>query len=97
MRTLDRFDSSAGERGKRLLRSAETAVHQLVLAEHHGEIGAPSHQAKLNVCAGHACRIDLQPRNHAMLLRCFGWIARPQPFEPYPPGATDMSQTHKDK
>src|ERR1700722_10051271 len=76
MRTLDRFDSSAGERGKRLLRSAETAVHQFVLAQHHGEIAAPSHQAKLNLCARHACRIDLQPWNHAMLLRCFGWIAR---------------------
>ena len=68
---LDRFDLSAGERRKRLLRSAEAAVHQFVRAQHHREFGAPSHQTKFDVGAGHACRIDLQPGNHAMLLRCF--------------------------
>jgi len=41
------------------------AVHQLVLAEHHREFFAPSHQAKLDVGTRHARRIDLQPRNHA--------------------------------
>jgi hypothetical protein len=70
MRTLDRLQLPAGERGKSLLGPAETAVHQLVLAQHHREFVAPSHQAKFDLRAGHAGRIDLQPRNHAMLLRC---------------------------
>ena len=59
----------AGKRSKRLLGPAETAVHQLVLAQHHREFVTPSHQAKFDVGARHACGIDLQPRNHAMHLR----------------------------
>ena len=71
MGSPDRFDLSAGERGKRLLGSAEPAVHQFVGAQHHREFSASSHQAKFDVRAGHGCRIDLLPRNHATLLRCF--------------------------
>src|ERR1700720_437430 len=70
MRALDAVDPSTGERRERLLRSAETAVHQLVLTEHHRELGAPSHQTKFDVGTGHSGRLDLQPRNHALLLRC---------------------------
>src|SRR5258705_6921598 len=72
MRALDRFDSPAGECGERFLRSAEAAVHQLVLAQHHGELGASSHQAKFDVGVGYACSIDMFPWNHGMLLRGFG-------------------------
>src|SRR5260370_27039136 len=78
MRTLDRLDSSARERGQRLFRSAEPAVHQLVRTQHHGELGAPSHQTKFDVCARYACGIDLQPRNHAMLLRYPSICVSPQ-------------------
>src|ERR1700726_2392939 len=66
---FDRSYSFAGECGERLLRSAEPAVHQFVLTQHHGEFGASLHQTKLDVCAGHACGIELQPWNHATLLR----------------------------
>ena len=76
LRPLDRPQPLAGERGQRLLRSAEPAVHQFVRTQHHREFSAPSHQAKLDLCAGHARRIDLQPWNHAKLLSRFRakWI-----------------------
>ena len=64
MRRLDGFQSSTGQRRQRLLRSREAAAHQLVLAEFHGKLGAALHQAQFDVRAGHACRIDLFPRNH---------------------------------
>jgi len=69
LRTLHRFDPLAGKRGQRLFGAAEAAVHQFARTEHHGEFGTSLHQAKFDVCAGNGCGIDLQPGNHAMLLR----------------------------
>jgi hypothetical protein len=59
MRALDGFDSSAGERGERLLRPTKAAAHQLVLAQPHGEFGTSLHQTKLDVGARHAGGIEL--------------------------------------
>ena len=45
-----------------------TAFHQLVGAEHNGELGATAHQPEFAVGAGNTRGIDLLPRNHVVLL-----------------------------
>src|SRR5690606_27919786 len=57
----------AGKPGECFLRAAETAVHQLVGAEHYGELGAATLEAQFLAPAGHRRRIKLQPWDHARL------------------------------
>ena len=52
-RRLAAANSLAGHGRERLLGAAETAVHQLVLAEHDREFGAALLQAQFAAAAGH--------------------------------------------
>jgi len=63
------------------LRPAETAVHQFVRPDLHGEFVAALHQAKFDLCAGHASGIDLLPWNHAMLLAALAISREAAPAE----------------
>ena len=65
MRFCDLFDLLRRERRQCGLRAREAAVHQLVGAEHDGELLAAAHQAEFIVGAGNAGGVDLFPGNHA--------------------------------
>ena len=64
MRLCDLFDLLRRERRERGLRAREAAVHQLVGAEHDGELLAAAHQAEFILGAGNAGGVEFFPGNH---------------------------------
>ena len=65
MRFCDLLDLLRRKRRERGLRAREAAVHQLVGAEHDGELLAAAHQAEFIVGAGNAGGVEFFPGNHA--------------------------------
>src|SRR5690606_18703611 len=55
--------------GERLFRAAEAAVHQLVGAEHDGELVAPALEPQLGRSSRNICAVKVNPGLHATLGR----------------------------
>ena len=86
MRRCDLLDFLRSKRRQRLFRARQTAVHQLVGAEHDRELAATPHQTQFIFGAGNPRGIDLFPWNDAAACNMAGTLD-----EGYPPAQTSST------